>query len=211
MSCSTGCRCFSRGGYAAATPTLTRALDLLLAPGVGTDEVGRWFWLTGGRAGNLVAVELWDAESWHALAARQVQFARDTGALVHLQYALNLVAITHLLAGELTTTALMTEEDRLIADATGNPPAAYAETLLAAWRGREAQATELIEATLQRATASGLGGLVNLATYAKSVLYNGLGRHDDARDAAWQAFERDQVGVRAAGRGRAGRGGVPDR
>jgi ATP/maltotriose-dependent transcriptional regulator MalT len=43
-------------------------------------------------------------------------------------------------------------------------------------------------------TASGLGGLVNLGTYASSVLYNGLGRHDAARDAAWQAFERDQVG-----------------
>jgi len=26
------------------------------------------------------------------------------------------------------------------------------------------------------------------------VLYNGLGRHDAARDAAWRAFERDQMG-----------------
>ncbi len=33
-----------------------------------------------------------------------------------------------------------------------------------------------------------------LASYASSVLYNGLGRHDAARDAAWRAFERDQVG-----------------
>ena len=48
-----------------------------------------------------VALELWDAESWHALAARQVQFARDTGALVQLQFALNLLAWTHLFAGEL--------------------------------------------------------------------------------------------------------------
>jgi len=180
--------------YAAAAPTLTRALELLLAPTVGTDEVGRWLWLTGGRAGSIVAVELWDAESWHALAARQVQFARETGALVHLQYALNLLAITDLLAGELTTAALMIDEDRLIAEATGNPPVAYAEMMLAAWRGREAQASELIGATLQEPSARGLGGLVNLATYASSVLYNGLGRHDAARDAAWQAFERDQVG-----------------
>jgi DNA-binding CsgD family transcriptional regulator len=182
------------GKYAAAAPTLTRALELLLAPGVGTDEDARWLWLTGGRAGNLVAVELWDAESWHTLAARQVQFARDTGALVHLQYALNLLAIPHILAGELTTAAQMIEEEHLIAEATGNPPVVYAETWLAAWRGREAPASELIEATLQRAAASGLRGLDNLATYASSVLYNGLGRHDAARDAAWRAFERDQVG-----------------
>jgi DNA-binding CsgD family transcriptional regulator len=182
------------GTYTAAAPTLARALELLLASGEGADEDGRWLWLTGGRAGNLVAVELWDAESWHALAARQVQFARESGALVHLQYALNLLAFPHLLAGELTTAALMIEEDRLIAEATGNPPVAYAETLLAALRGREVQASELIEATLERASASGLGGLVNLATYTSAVLYNGLGRHDAAYDAARKEFERDQVG-----------------
>ena len=80
-------------GYAAAAPTLTRALELFLAPEVGTDEAGRWLWLAGGRAGAIVAVELWDAESWHALAARQVQVARDTGALVHLRFALNFLAM----------------------------------------------------------------------------------------------------------------------
>jgi hypothetical protein len=49
--------------------------------------------------------KLWDAESWHALAARQVQFARDTGALVHLQLALNLLASIQIVAGELTAAA----------------------------------------------------------------------------------------------------------
>ena len=180
--------------YAAAAPTLARALEVLLAPVVGTEGVGRWLWLTGGRAGNLVAVELWDAESWHTLAARQVQFARESGALVHLQYALNLLAFPHVLAGELTTAALLIEEDHLIAEATGNPPVAYAETLLAAWRGREPQASQLIEATLQRATASGLRNLDNLAAYTSSVLHNGLGRHDAAHVAARRVFERDQVG-----------------
>ena len=162
------------------------------------------------RASAIVALELWDAESWHALAARQAQFARDTGALVHLQFALNFLARTHLLAGELTTAAQMIEEDRLIAEATGNPPLAYAEMMLAAWRGQEAPASELIEATLQEATARGLG-VVNLATYASSVLYNGLGRHDAARDAARRAFERDPVGHGPLRRARAGRGGVQDR
>jgi DNA-binding CsgD family transcriptional regulator len=175
--------------YAVAAPVLTRALDVLLAPDVAADEEGRWLWLTGGRAGNVVAVELWDAESWHALADRQVQFARGTGALVHLQYALSLLANSHLLAGELTTAGLMIEEERLIAEATGNPPIIYPEILLAAWRGQEAQASALIEAAEQESS-----GLVNLAAYASAVLYNGLGRHDAARDAAWRAFERDQVG-----------------
>ena len=179
-------------GYVAAAPTLTRALELFLALDAGTDEAGRWLWLTGGRAGAITALELWDADSWHLLVARQVQFARETGALVHLQLALNLLAWTHLVAGELATAAQLFEEDRLIAEATGNPPVAYNEMMLVAWRGQEAPASRLIEATLQKATASGLG--MTSATYASSVLNNGLGRHDAARDAAWRAFQLDPLG-----------------
>jgi DNA-binding CsgD family transcriptional regulator len=36
--------------------------------------------------------------------------------------------------------------------------------------------------------------MFTFAAYASSVLYNGLGRHDVARDAAWLAFERDDLG-----------------
>jgi DNA-binding CsgD family transcriptional regulator len=176
-------------GYAAAAPALTRALELLLTLEVTDGEAGRWLGLAGGRAGTIVALELWDAEALHALAVRQEQFARDTGALVLLQMALSFLARSHLLAGELTTVALTIEEDRLIAEATGNPPLRSAAMMLAAWRGQEAQASELIEATAQEAAARGWIG----NSYASSVLYNGLGRHDAARDAAWQVFERDPV------------------
>ena len=150
-------------GYGAAAPTLTRALEMVRALNVGTDEEGRRLWLASNRTSAAIASELWDAESWHALATRQVQFARDTGALVHLQYALNFLAVTHLVAGELTTAALFVDEDRLIAEATGNPPIAYAGMMLAAWRGRETPALELIEATLREPSAR---RLVNLATHA---------------------------------------------
>ena len=90
-------------GYAAAAPTLTRALELVLALNVPDGRSRPLALARRSRASAIVALELWDAESWHALAARQVQFARDTGALVHLQFALNFLAATHLLAGELTT------------------------------------------------------------------------------------------------------------
>ena len=180
-------------GYAAAAPTLTRALELFRGLEVGTDEVGRWLLLTGGRGGALVALELWDAESWHELAARQVQLARDTGALVHLQLALSLLARSHILAGELTSAAHLFEEGRKIAEATGNPPVAHIEMMLAAWRGQEAPASELIEATLHDPAAVGAGRIA--ATYASAVLDNGLGRHDAARDASRRVFERDQVGL----------------
>jgi DNA-binding CsgD family transcriptional regulator len=179
-------------GYAAAAPTLTRALGLLLGLDVASDEVG--VWLAGGSTG-AVAFELWDAESAHALGARVSQFARNTGALVHLQFALNILARTHLLAGEFATAALMIEEDRLIAEVTGNPPVGYSEMILAAWRGEEAHASELIDASLQDATVGGLGAMANFAGCASAVLYNGLGRHDAARVAAHRAFEHDQLGL----------------
>jgi DNA-binding CsgD family transcriptional regulator len=177
-------------GYAAAAPMLTRALELLLDLKPTSEEARRSLWLAGGRASTIVAVELWDAEAFHVLAARQAQLARDTGALVHLQLALSFLARSHLLAGELTMAALTIEEERLIAEVTGNPRLGSAAMTLAAWRGQEAPALELIEATSQEATARGW----TINSYASSVLYNGLGRHDAARDAAWQAFERDPVG-----------------
>jgi DNA-binding CsgD family transcriptional regulator len=181
-------------GYAAAAPTLTRALELFLDLNGGTDDVGRSLWLARSITSGIVAVEVWDAESWHALAARWVQLARNTGALVQLQFALVLLAWTHLLAGELATVALLVEEERLIAEATGNSPLAYAAITLSAWRGREREASELIEATVQEATSQGLGRVVSFAIYASSVLYNGLGRHAAARDAARRVFESDQLG-----------------
>ena len=177
-------------GYAAAAPTLARALELLLAIDVSDEDVGRWLSPSSGRNGNIVALEMWDDEAVHLLAARQVQVARDAGALVHLQFALSFLARSHMLAGELTAAALMIDEARLIAEATGNPALVNAPMILAAWRGHEAQASELIDATSAEAATRRWTS----NNYARSVLYNGLGRHDAARDAAWEAFQPDPIG-----------------
>src|SRR5215472_7262513 len=122
-------------GYAAAAPALTRALKLLLALDSSPVEARRWLWLVGARSASaLIAVELWDFESWQALTAGQVRAARDTGAFVRLQFALTYLARAHLLAGELAAAAELLDEDRLIADATGNPPVGIDAMMLAAWR-----------------------------------------------------------------------------
>ena len=177
-------------GYAAAAPPLARAFELMVSGDAGTDlDAGRWLRLAGG----IIASDMWDFESWHALAARQVQVARDMSALVHLQFALNFLGLHHLLTGELVAAERLIDEDRLIAEATGNPPVGYAAMLLAAWQGREQEATELIEATVQEATARGTGILAGVAAYASAVLDNGLGRFEAARPAAREAFERDDV------------------
>ena len=176
-----------------AAPSLAWALELVLALDASPDpEAGRWLWPAG--VSQMAAQELWDAEPWHALSAHLAQSARDTGALVLLQFGLISLVVPHLLAGELATAGRLIEEDRLIAEATGNPPVAYTAMTLAAWRGQETPATELIQVTMQEAAARGQGRLVSLADYASSVLGNGLGRHDAARDAAWRAFQRDPLG-----------------
>ncbi|HLN69740.1 MAG TPA: AAA family ATPase [Streptosporangiaceae bacterium] len=181
-------------GYAAAAPALTRALGMFLALDAGSGESSRWVWLAGGRIGQIIAMELWDFGSWHALAAGQVEFARDTGALMHLAFALNYLARTHILAGELAAAARLVEEDHLIAEAAGNPPIADTAMMLAAWQGREQEAAELIETISREATARGAARLESLAAYASSVLYNGLGRSAAAYDAARRAFEREPMG-----------------
>ena len=182
-------------GHAAAAAALEQALQTVLAAEVPAGDLGRWLWLTGLRAAGLIALELWDADSWHALASRQVQAARDCGALGQLQFALNFLARSQLAAGELTDVAVLVEEERAIAQAMGNPAVGYEEMMLAAWRGQESAASELIERMTQTASARGLGRMVDVATYAKAVLCNGTGRYAAAREAARMAFEhRDHVG-----------------
>jgi DNA-binding CsgD family transcriptional regulator len=177
-------------GYTAAAPAMSRALELMLAMSDGSGEPDRWLWPPAA----ILAFELWDFESLYVLADRQVQAARETGALAHLQFALSYLALCHILRGELSSAARLVQEDRLIAEATRNPPLGYNAMMLAAWRGREQEASELIEATVQAATARGLGIMINLAACAGSALYNALGQYEAARDAAWRAFERDHVG-----------------
>jgi DNA-binding CsgD family transcriptional regulator len=187
-------------GYAAAAPKLRFARELLRAsdPAETGDEaythVGRWVPRASGKAGQLVALELWDDEAWRAIADDHLQVARANGALIGLQWARHVLARSCILAGDLAAAALLLDEDRLIAEVTGIPPAAHAEVMLAAWRGREPAASELISAILHEAATRGLGRVADLGLCASLVLNNGLGRHDAARDAGRRLFERDPFG-----------------
>jgi DNA-binding CsgD family transcriptional regulator len=171
-------------------PALARALELLLATDISQEDVGRSLSLSSGRNSNIVALELWDEKALHLLAARDVQLARDTGALGHLLFSLSFLARSHMLAGELSQAALIIDEAGVIAEATGNQELVNAPMILAAWRGQEARAAELMQASSQEAVLRGWTS----HNYARSVLYNGLGQHEAARGAAWEAFQSDPVG-----------------
>jgi DNA-binding CsgD family transcriptional regulator len=177
-------------GYAAGVPALRRALDAVSEDDGHTEDDIRWLWLAC-----RIAPDLWEDETWHELATRQLRLARDAGALTVLPLAATYRAGVHVHAGEFAAAAALIEEADAITAATGNAPLMYTSLVLAAWRGQEAQAMELIEASREDATRRGEGRAITLAEYATAVLYNGLGRYREALAAAQRASEHDDLGL----------------
>ena len=157
-------------------------------------DVLRWLWLAFPIAQETAAHELWDDEAWHQLATHAVRLARDAGALAVLPAALVYRAGVHVQAGEFTAASALIEEAEAITAATGHSPVKYHSVVLAGWRDDETAAVRLIEAAVQDATARGEGRVVALAGYATAVLYNGLGRYQEALAAAQRACEHEDVG-----------------
>jgi ATP/maltotriose-dependent transcriptional regulator MalT len=75
-------------------------------------------------------------------------------------------------------------EAESISTSTGNQVPPFALLRILALQGREAEASALIEAVIQDGTARGQGHAVKVAYWAAAVLYNGLGRHEEAAAAA---------------------------
>jgi DNA-binding CsgD family transcriptional regulator len=134
---------------------------------------------------------LWDDDALHALTTRAVQLARQTGALTTLPIALIQLTGPHVFAGEFAAASGTVHEAEAIAVATGNTPVVNGALFLGAWRGIEAEALALITASVDSATARGEGLVLAMASYARSVLYNGLARYEAALDAAQRATELD--------------------
>jgi DNA-binding CsgD family transcriptional regulator len=185
-----GLACRFTDGYAAGVPPLRQALEAVARDGGQSEDNIHWLWLAC-----RIAPDLWEDETWHELATRQLQLARDAGALNVLPLAATYRAGVHVHAGEFAAAAALVEEADAITEATGNAPLGYTSLVLAAWRGQEAEALELIEASREDATERGEGRAITLAEYATAVLYNGLGRYQTALDAARRASEYDALGL----------------
>src|SRR5205807_113530 len=174
-------------GHPAGAPMLKRALRGFRSEQISSEEGLRWLWLAC-----LAAVDLWDHETWDALSTRHVQLARDAGALTVLPIALISRMAVHLWAGELAAAAALIDEVEAVTDATGSHLAPYGALGLAAWRGRKAEAAELIETSLKEVVARGEGQGLALIGWTSAVLYNGVGRYEDALDAAQQVGEHPE-------------------
>jgi len=171
-------------GSRAGTPMLRRALSAFRREDQSGPDGLRWLWLAA-----VTAVDLWDDESWHALATTHVEIARETGALAELQLALNSRIYVHLYAGEVAEAASLVEELRAATDATGSRIAPYGALGVAAWQGHEAQAGDLIENSMKDVVPRGEGIGLTITLWATALMYNGLGRYQEALPAAQQASE----------------------
>jgi DNA-binding CsgD family transcriptional regulator len=171
-------------GAAAGTPVLRKALTAFGTNELATDEALRWLWLAGRAAGYI-----WDYENWDALTRKQVRFARESGALTVLPLTLSTRAGVELYGGNLDDASSLVEEANAITDATDGRNVPYAPLALVAFRGREPDASRLIQATTEDFDARGEGMGITLAQWATAYLHNGLARYDIALAAAEQAAE----------------------
>ncbi len=171
-------------GAATGIPLLRKAVTAFANHEVGLNEGLRWLWFAG-----RVATYVWDYENGDALTRRQVRLARESGALTVLPVSLSALASIELHAGNLTEASSLIAEANAITDATDGQKVPYAPLLFAAFRGREPDASRLIQATTEDLRARGEGMGLTVAAWATALLHNGLARYDVALTAAMQVAE----------------------
>ena len=163
-------------GHVVAMPILQRAATAVLQLPV--EDVLRWGWQVGG-----VRSAAWDDEAI-AVYERQAELVRGAGALAELPIHLQALALEQAWRGDLSGAHRLVAEAESISTSTRNQVPPFALLRILALQGREAEASALIEAVIREGTTQGQGIAVMVAYWAAAVLYNGLGRYEEAAAAA---------------------------
>jgi DNA-binding CsgD family transcriptional regulator len=174
-------------GYSASVPMMERVIGAFCDEEISVQEALRWLFLA-----SVVAADLWDDERWHVLVSRHLTIAREAGALSELPLALDSRAFVHLFSGELAAAASLVEEAGTVSAAIGSIQPPFGALALTAVRGREREASTLIDATISAAVPRGQGLAVTMAHWLRALLCNGLGRYDDALAAAREAARHQE-------------------
>lgn len=170
-------------GYPAAVAPATRAVRAFSGADSSADQDDlRWLWMA-----SLLAVNLWDEESWEALTTRHIRIARELGDLNELPLVLNHRVLLNLFSGEISAAAALVAEIRTINDATGVGLTPYGAICLAAWRGRPDESTALTSAARHDAMSRGEGGGFATTHFADAILLNGLAKYEQALASAREA------------------------
>jgi DNA-binding CsgD family transcriptional regulator len=91
------------------------------------------------------------------------------------------------MAGEVAMAASLYNEVSAVCEAIGSVGARAGPIFLGAWRGDNHQTRTLIEDMIREAVPRGQGAAVTVAHAFEAVLYNGLGKYEDALGAAEEA------------------------
>jgi DNA-binding CsgD family transcriptional regulator len=167
-------------GRAAATPMLQRAARAVVE--MPADDVLRWGGLAVG-----ASTSIWDSDGATVIAERQAQIVRDAAALAELPTHLSALAVDRMWIGDFPAARALIAESDNVAAATGSQIPRWAAVRLASLQGEQADASALIEATIERAEAGGQGTGAKFAYWAAAVLNNGLAHYDLAVSAARNA------------------------
>ncbi|MEV1069004.1 AAA family ATPase [Streptomyces sp. NPDC050263] len=171
-------------GHEAGAPTLKMALRAFREPDLPKEEGLRWLWVAG-----VAAAGLWDHEAWALLAARHLELVREVGQVAALPLALTMRGAVHVFAGELAEATSLVEEVQTVSEAVGTAAPLYSALLLSAWRGREAECTDLTKRAAEGATRRGEGNGPKVGGWARALLYNSLGRYTEAVSAAEEVIQ----------------------
>jgi DNA-binding CsgD family transcriptional regulator len=167
-------------GYVTAAPALKRAKEAVLH--LPAEAIIRWGWLAPAPASIM-----WDDELERAIVARSVQALRDAGALAALPLQLNAVAQEAAWMGDFAGARATIAESKRVAALTGSRFADFASLRLEALRGNERDASALIARVRAHAAAEHQHFALSHADWGAAVLYNGLGRYEEAAAAAEKA------------------------
>jgi DNA-binding CsgD family transcriptional regulator len=174
-------------GPAVAAPTLRQAVSAFARGEIPVEHELRWGWMAA-----VAGAALRDHDRWR-MTARQVQLAREAGALRQLPLLLSLMAVDAVWKGDFAAATSLIAEYDAVCEATGSRIAPHAALLLASFRGRDAEAAQLIQAAPEEAAARSQGFAVTYAHRAAAILYNGLSRYQEALAAARQATDHAHI------------------
>ena len=170
-------------GRAAATPTLRRAVDAFRDEEVSVEKGLQW-----GVLASTASVILWDFDSWQAIITRAGRSRSRRRCVRPVVDRTPRTGDRRHLVRELRCGRCADHGGRGRHRGDPNPDRAVrgrsARRLSADGKPRPRRSSR---ATIENATAGGEGLGVQFAGWARAVLYNGLGRYDEALEAAREA------------------------
>ena len=167
-------------GYSAAVPLLQQAAREFEAKDLSLEEAVRFLWLAV-----IGAILLWDHNAWGRLVDRHLRAVRASGALSALPLALDTHVYADLFAGDLDAASTLVDEARALLEVVESQDVTpYGAIALAAFRGHEEEAAPLFEAAMNDVVARGEGVGVSMVSWARALMFNGLGRYDEALESA---------------------------